>query len=174
MGTYCGLDCGVTRYNCEGSCGNCSPCNSCQGFCLVGTQYGYQLCGASGAPTIQRDDIIIKKLPKTKVQALMNWLYQVSAKGSKSQSGPKSATVNSSDFLHASDLNQILAQLKTLNDVNPGSDYARDQIIYGSEMNRIMTLIRNAQVDGSGCAGGAACDKCNMQCNSCVSCNSCS
>lgn len=159
-------------------CHDCSGCyNGCQGFCL-GTYLGSPKCQAvsqhfsCAIPTTKRDDIIIKKLPKTKVQEIMTYLYNGSKKGDLSPSGPKNATVNGGDFLKATDINQILAQLKTLNDCNPGPDYARDQIIYGSDINRILNLIRNAQLDG-GCAGGPACDKCNATCDSCYYCNSC-
>lgn len=182
MGTFCGQVCGTTygeicSYT---TCGDCpAPCKSnCQGFCLAGSsEYCLaisQHASNPGIPTIKRDDIIIKKLPKDKVQAIMDYLYEASKDGSTSQSGPKSATVNGGDFLKASDINQILAQLKTLNDCVPGADFSRDQIIYGSEINAIMDLIRSAKVDSSSCSGGPACNKCNAKCNSCVTCNCCS
>lgn len=181
MGSFCGEVCGVSKsQTCYyTTCGDCpATCKTfCQGFCLSGSSEYCLAIGEHGSnpgiPTIKRDDIIIKKLPKDKVQAIMDYLYEAQQDGSRSHSGDVSGTVNSSDFLKDKDINKILQQLKQLNDASTPGDYSRDQIIYGSEMNQIMDLIRSAKVDSASCAGGPACNKCNAKCNNCVTCNSC-
>lgn len=103
----------------------------------------------------------------------MNYLYNASNMGKTKKSGPLKATVNSGNFLKASDINQLMAQLRTLNDCTTAEDYKRDDIIYASYVATVMNQIRNAQLDGTGAAGGAACVKCNANCNTCIICNSC-
>lgn len=159
-------------YNSCGVCYGETCVVKCQGFCEVGCQAASEHGSDPGIPTIGKNDIIIKKLPKSKVQAIMNYLAEAIGDGSKRDSGDETVpTVNSSDFLHASDINKILYQLTQLNGCNPGDNFSRDQIIYGYQMNAIMDLIRNAQVDDK--AHGGACDKCNTTCDSCISCNNC-
>lgn len=166
---------------CTAKCADCVTCKTgCQGYCLGGSPEAIsKFCQAVAqwlscdVPSISRDDIIIKKLPKAKVQELMTYLYNASNMGSQKKSGPQNATVNDGEFLKASDINQIMKQLRTLNDCSTRGDYARDDIIYASEINEIMNKIRNAQLDGTGAAGGAACVKCNASCDSCKTCINC-
>lgn len=98
---------------CNAKCGDCVTCKTgCQGYCLGGTPEAIsKFCQSvsewysCAIPTISRDDIIIKKLPQAKVQELMTYLYNASNLGSTKKSGPKNATVNSGNFLKASDIN---------------------------------------------------------------------
>lgn len=165
------MSCGYTpaKY-CE------SPmCMVCQGFCQATTTEPDQTVashiGPANAPSVARDDIIIKKFPRSEYDRLMSYIQSGAKLGSQQDSRPISYSRSSSDFITAADINGLLAALSALNNAKPIGNKSRDDIIYASDFQAIFNAINNAKTDFD------ACNRCNVGCDitckTCITCNSC-
>lgn len=148
----------------------CPPvCVMCQGFCQSGSADSDQTVashiGYANAPSVARDDLIIKKMPKSELQRLLSWLEQGSRLGSRKNSGAATYSLSSSDFITSEDISGVLSVLRSLNDANPVSPPSRDQPIYASWFQSVFDAINNARTDYD------ACNRCNVGCDDpCLSC----
>lgn len=149
----------------SGSCNICSRCQSCQSFCMVGNQMATSH-GAQLLPDVQRDDIIIKKINPAVLKAIADSITAAASKGSEQNSSPTTLAQITEEFMYATDINAFLAHIThgLLTTSGKPGNVARDDIVYASFFQQINAAISNLKVYYY------ACDKCNTQCDSCVSC----
>lgn len=150
---------------------NPSRCNTAQNLCKYEQTAHNLSVGDSGAPEAQRDDIIIKILPRDKLNDLIQWIYDAADMGRNVEAGSPSPTPSiaeeTRDFIYADKINEIIAGMVTVDSSNNTATVKRDQIITSETFNRIMEKIRELQINETG-----ACDECVSGCNAyCDSCN---
>lgn len=145
----------------------CSGCKECEGFCQTSasthsySQLVRNAIGPANAPTMARDDIIIKKLPKEVYDNLVNYLNRAAAFGSVN-SGGYVAPLSSGDFLKADEVYKLYQHF-TNGRLQPSGGIpvvSRDDVVYANYFNELMTKINNATFRAQ------ACNTCNMSCNS--------
>lgn len=164
------------------SCGYTPPkycklpmCMVCQGFCQANTNEPDQTVashiGPANAPSVSRDDIIIKKFPRSEYDRLLAYIQSGANLGSQQDSRPKDYSRSDSEFVTAQDINGLLKALNALNNAKPLSDKKRDDIIYASDFQLIFNAINTAKTDYDACN---TCNVgCDIQCRTCITCNSC-
>lgn len=179
------------------SCGNCTNCNnrcpiclSCntdcdtqQTFCTGSTMQGQAASayiGAANAPSIQRNDIIIDKLPRTKFNELLTFINRAAHYGNTPSNIGLNIEAETREFIYADKIKEILNGLTSIsssNNIVLPHPVAKDEVIYAEDFQLIMQAINNLKLSSSACNicisdCDVGCDSCET-CNSCVSCNSC-
>lgn len=179
--------------NCANKCDvciNCDTgdyrgCNTQQTFC-TGSKMSGQLAsayiGAANAPSMSRNDIIIKKLPQATLNALIAYLNRAAAytgeRPSQDLSSSWPIAPESRPFVYADKIAEIISSMTSMNGGNnPGFKPSRDDIIYGSQIQALMDKINNLKLHTGACEScisscNVTCDTCNT-CNVCISCNTC-
>lgn len=182
------MSCGVCS-NCAGRlkcniCDNCDSgdyrgCNTQQTFCS-GSRMEGQLAsayiGAAGAPAIKRDDIIIKVLPQSKLNALIDYINRAAAytgeRPSQSITGGFPIAHEIRPFVYADKIQEIITKIISMNSSNnPGFTAVKDQVIYGDHFNKLMNEINTLLLHTGACE--SCISGCNVQCNTCNACDYC-
>ncbi len=200
--------------NCTNCSNKCNVCENCDTRCntqqTFGTsascrnqdsqnQFASKYIGAANAPTINRDDIIIKKLPRTTFNELIQYINRAAhypTSGGKASNPSLNITNETRNFIYADKVNEILNGLKSINSTNlqldngynifetlqknnvtNGTTVKKDAVIYAKDFNNLMNRINWIKLSTSGCVTcnsgcNANCDTCDS-CNSCISCNTC-
>lgn len=173
----CG-DCTNCTNRCMDHCSVCIDCDSfstkcdtAQTFC-TGDQEKGQLAsayiGAADFPSFSRDDIIIKKFPRSMLNDMIDYVAKAASYGNQEQSGNWSTSHETRDFIYADKINELLEGISSLSGQSAGSSVSRGDIIYASFFSGISSTINNLELSTG------ACDNCVTQCDTkCVTCNAC-
>lgn len=145
-------------------CSVCTNCQSCQSFCQLGQQMATDH-GAQLLPSVGRDDIIIKKITPSVLKSVADSITAAASKGSKQNSSPTTLSQITKEFMYATDINKFLSHLThgLLTGSKPGN-VSRDQVVYASFFQSINSAISGIKIYAY------ACDKCNVTCDTCISC----
>lgn len=161
----------------------CSLCNTCltcnnkttpicedkETLCNQGKESASAALGPANAPTVQRDQIIIKVFSQSTLNDLIDYVKKAANLGGNTTSPTPSLGPEDRDFVYADKIMELIEALKKINPENdPGVTVERDQVIYADTINKIMEKINNLKVSQN------ACDMCNASANAaCTSCQSC-
>lgn len=175
--TDCANRCNVCE-NCDSSNSNCNTQQTlCTGSRMKG-QLASAYVGSAGAPSIKRDDIIIKVFPRSTLNNLIDYVGTAASYGGSVTSGGWKGTHETRDFIYADKINELINGMKSVSSSNdPGVTIKAGDVIYASTFQSIMSSLNNLKVSTSACdvcvsGCNATCNTCNS-CNSCISCNSC-
>lgn len=120
--------------------------------------------GAAGAPSVAKDDIIIKMLPQAQLNALIEWLAQAAAYGAEKNSGPWAVAAEDQAFIYGTKIQEIIDAMAIFPGSNPGWSATKDEVIYGDKFNQLMENINNLQLAAD------ACQRCDTSCGTSVYC----
>lgn len=199
-------DCGGTTGMCSQTpptpsgmcCDHCQNCNSCNNPSTI-TAYlcnkEQSYCGpqpetavgnlfpSANAPTMSRDDIIIKKVPQAELNRWIKWVNDAS-KYYGGTSGPddehksspqQNVGAEGRDFVYADKVNELIQAMINVSSKNdPGVKFERDDIIYAEDFNKITKKLNEFYLAATGCP--ACVSGCNVNCttcNSCINCTTC-
>lgn len=174
--TNCSNRCDVC-INCDS--GDYRGCNTAQTFCAGDKMQG-QLAsayiGAAGAPSIKKDDIIIKVLPQAKLNQLIDWLNRAAAytgeRPSQDLAGHFPIAHETRPHIYANKIQEIInAMVAVSGGNNPGFSAVKDKVIYGQNFNDLMNKINNLLLHTGACE--SCISSCNVSCNTCDTCDSC-
>lgn len=157
------------------TCINCNDtCNNCQSFCEVGKQLARENGLTPPWPLdIQKNDIIIQKLPKNTFYNAWKYVSDAANKGNVTNSGGWTKTPEQKDFIYADQTNELIQGIDSLGGVSCGvGPFQKDKdIIYASYFKAIAEAMNNLQLKWNACDN---CDSnCNVSCDTCNSCDSC-
>lgn len=148
----------------SGSCSICSKCQSCQAFCETGSQLADSYYDTS-IGLIEQNDIIIKKFTPAILNRIANNIVKAAAKGSQQNSGNLSWSEVDEDFVYARDINALRVLMQSgLLTASPPGEVAKDQVIYAQYFRDLNDALESMTIYSN------ACDKCNVTCDSCISC----
>ena len=161
--------------DCDG--GAHGECNVKQNFCSISSQNAATECGFSNPwGTLNKDDIIIQKLPRDKYNSILDCIKQAYEKGDTQDSGlTMSVSPETGEYITASKTTEIMNAINALNgNVISGvpNPLIKDvHIVYASYFNAISSGLMNMKLKTSQCdACNAACD---AQCKTCDACDTC-
>lgn len=119
--------------NCSNKCNVCENCDTnCNSRQTFGTsasctsndsqnQFASKYIGAANAPAIAKDDIIIKKLPRTTLNTLIEYINRAAhypSSGGQASNSSLNISGESRNFIYADKINEILNGLKSINPAN--------------------------------------------------------
>lgn len=177
--TDCSNKCDVCQ-NCDSSNSRCNTQQTlCSGSRMKG-QLASAYVGSAGAPSIKRDDIIIKVFPRSTLNSLIDYVGKAANYGDTKTSGGWKGSHETRDFIYADKIQSLIAGMKSLtsdNDPGVSSEVEKGKVIYASTFQAIMSKLNNLKVSPGACdicisSCNATCNTCNS-CDSCISCNSC-
>ena len=148
----------------SGSCSVCSRCQSCQAFCQTGSQLADSYYDVS-IGQINKNDIIIKKFTPAILNRIARNIVNAAKKGSKQNSGNLSWSTVDEEFIYARDINALITLMQSgLLTSSPPGQVAKDDVIYASFFQQLNSALEGTKIYAY------ACDKCNVTCDSCISC----
>lgn len=140
-------------------------CNSAQNYCSPQPEGAVEnLFRALNAPSVSRDDIIIKKVPQAELNRWIQYVKDAdkykggtqtpgqNGTGASPSNTGASTAAEGRDFVYADKVNDLISDMIGLNGKNnPGKTFARDQVIYASDFQAIINKLNSLKLNHSGC-----------------------